>query len=739
MAQSAEVQPSFEDIFNILSQIPEDKLLNLKYKLKHLISTPSSKLLQAMVLLTLGQEADARICLDTLRNNQAALYIHRTKLGTTGVQEDGEDLQPPQLDADAMALLARIYSLLVDEKLCSWEAMVRAYQMAIKAFGTSGNPQEEPLKSTLAEAQEKCGAAIGFVGSGGRFQMMRSDTGFLQTASPNFVARSSPVQIGSISDLSGPRTLRSSGSPASFISRFEISESPTAVFRTQSPRCDYVPQPSRLCGEPTSCASELLGESESHGLQETSWPNSPSSYPAQGATAHVPRPEQALQASSCHPSLPIPETQLPTPSAVNQAVESSDVSSTVTAEPQAPKGGTAQKQEDLPTCLPDSRATAPTGPIHTSVEDVPEGTSFHTTSPASACSLPPHSSSFSSAPPLQAAPPNLAYHPSLPSSSFPACPPPVQTAEAASTLEPDGEERKFFTFVVLHASEDVDIACRVKKLLESMGVPNGATFCEDFLTGGRGQLSCFQDAMENSAFTILLLTKNFLCQPCMFQTNSALMESILRPSKHNSVVPFVPRENPLERRQIPTLLSGLVSLDENSPVFAKTVRNTFTPSKISELKAMWEQIQHVQEQKRKLQLYQDHCQTLKNLAELNLGSPPQVPLSAPQPNLGSLQQLLEQLMPHRSPQQCHFPMSVPPATYPPPSTGHSMPAQQGSSPSQTFYLPSGYHNMMQGPGGAQHLIIQHARMVQIGNHNMMHVQTAPSGPKDSEEETSERP
>ncbi|XP_062452149.1 TIR domain-containing adapter molecule 1 [Rhea pennata] len=732
MAHSTEVQPSFEDIFNILSQIPKDRLLTLKYNLKHLVSKPSSKLLQAMVLLTLGQEADARICLDTLRNNQAALHIHRTRLGTAGVQEDGEDLQPPQLDADAKVLLARIYSLLVDEKLCSQEAMVRAYQMAIEACGTNRNPQQESLKSILAEAQEKCGAATGFVGSGGRFQMI-SDRGLLPTASPNFVVRSSPVQIGSVSDLSGPRTLHSLGSPASFISCFEISESPTAVFRTRSPHCSDVRQPSRQCGEPTGCAGDPAGNSKSHSLQETSWANCPSSHPAQGTTARVPGLEAALQASSCHPSLHTPETQLPTPSAVNQPVESSDVSSTITAETQA------QKQEDLPTGLPDSSATAYAGPIHASIEDVPAGTSFHPATPTSAHSLPPHTSSFSSAPPLQAAPPNFAYPPSLHSSSFPSCPPPVQTAEAASTSEPDSEEKKFFTFVVLHASEDVDIACRVKKLLESMGVSNGATFCEDFLTGGRGQLSCFQDAMENSAFTILLLTKNFLCQLCMFQTNSALMESILRPSKHNSVIPFVPRENPLERRQIPALLSGLVSLDENSPVFSRTVKNTFMPSKISELKAMWKQIQQLREQKRKLQLYQDHCQTLKNLAELNLASLPQVPLSAPQPNLGSLQQLLEQLMSHQSPQQCHFPMSVPPATYPPPSAGHSMPAQLCPSPSQTFYLPSGHHNMMQGPGGAQNLIIQHARMVQIGNHNMMHVQTATAGPEDSEEETSEKP
>ncbi|NXS72933.1 TCAM1 protein, partial [Pandion haliaetus] len=627
MAQSAKLQPSFEDVFNILSQIPQDKLLRLKYKLKHSIPGPSSKLLQAMVLLTLGQEVDARICLDALGDNRAAHYVHQTKLGAAGVQEDGEDLQPPQLDAGAVALLAQIYSVLAEEKLCSHEAMGKACQAATKACNTSKETQGGTLNCIPPEDQEKHGSAVS-MGPGDKFQTLRSDVGvgFLQMASPNYVVRSSPVQIGGNSNLSGPQTLCSLGSP-SFPSCFEISASPTVVFHTQPSSHERVPQPSQLCKGSTSGAGQPDGDRQSHGLQETSWASRPNSHPRQHTVAQVPRPEKVLQVSSCRPTPPIPETQLPTMGAVNQPVESSDVSSTVAAEPHTPKENTDKKQDEkqLSTGLPDSRATVDTGPAHMSMEDsyVPAAIPSNSARASiSTCSLPPPTYSFSSTlpHPLQGAPSNLSYPLPLHSSPSPAWPPPLQTVEPVPTSEPDGG--KFFTFVVLHASEDEIVAHRVKDLLENMGVPNGATLCEDFFIAGRSHLTCFLDAMENSAFIILLLTKNFPCDLCMFQTNTALMESILKPSKHDSVIPFVPKENPLERSQIPSTLGGLMPLDENSPGFSRTVQNTFTTSRINERKAMWDLMQ-----RKKLQLYQERYQTLQNLAALNLGSLPQAPLS----------------------------------------------------------------------------------------------------------------
>ncbi|NXH84598.1 TCAM1 protein, partial [Edolisoma coerulescens] len=607
MAQSTELQPSFEDVFTILSQAPPEKLLSLKLKLKHLIPGPCSKVLQAMVLLTLGQETDARICLDALRDNRAAQYIHQIKLGAAGVWEDGEDLQPPQLDAGAVALLAQVYTVLAQEKLCSPEARDKACQAATKACHASKDTQWGTLNNIPDGEQNSQGSAAS-VGSGDRFWMLTSheDAGFPHTASSNYRVRSSPVQIGCNSDLSGPRTLRSVGSP-SLSSCLEISASPTAAFHTQLSGPECVPQP--------SCAGHPNGDTESHGPQESSWASSPSSPPGQDTAAQGPRPEKVLQVSPCHPTLPTPETPLP-----SEPVQSSDVSSTVT-EPHTPREKQDEKQ--LSTSVPDPRAAVDTAPAHVSIEDsyIPAGISFNS-APASisTCSLPPPTYSFSSTlPPLQESHSNLLYPPPLRSFPSPAWPPPALPAVDPS--EPDGA--KFFTFVVLHASEDEIVAQRVKNLLESMGVSNGATLSEDFFIAGRSHMSCFQEAMENSAFMILLLTKNFPCNLCLFQTDTALMQSILDPSKQHSVIPFLPKVNALERSQIPTMLSVLVTLNESSPLFSRNVHKTFNPKKIREKKALWEQLQ-----RRKLQACQERCQAQQNLAALSLSSPPWVPPAA---------------------------------------------------------------------------------------------------------------
>ncbi|NXW91788.1 TCAM1 protein, partial [Alopecoenas beccarii] len=487
----------------------------------------------------------------------------------------------------------------------------------------STEPQGVTLNSTPAEDQDNHSSAISR-GPADKFQMLRShgDVAFLPTASPDYVVRSSPVQIGGNSDLSGPRTLRSSGSP-SLPSCFEVSASPTVVFDTH----ERVPLPRRLRKGSTGAAGQPDGDRRSHDLQETSWASRPNSHPGQDTGAQVSPPEEVLQVSSHRPTLPIPEMQVPVRGAVNHPEESSDVSSMVAAEPCAPEERTEKKQDgkESSTGLPDSRATADPGPAHTSMGDsyVPAGTSNSASAPISTCSLPPPTYSFSSTlpSPLQRAPSNLSCPPPLHSLSGPAWPPPLQTVEPMPTPEPDSGERKFFTFVILHASEDEIVAHRVKNLLEKMGVPNGAVLCDDFSIAGRSRITCFQDALENSAFIILLLTKNFLCSLCMFQTDTALMESILNPSKRDSVIPFVPKENPLERSQISSVLGTLTPLDENSPMFSRTVRNTFKPSRINERKAMWDLMQ-----RRKRQLYEE--QTLRKLAALNMGSLPQVPPSA---------------------------------------------------------------------------------------------------------------
>ncbi|NXO78868.1 TCAM1 protein, partial [Sitta europaea] len=616
MAQSAELQPSFEDLFNILSQAPPEKLLRLKLKLKYLVPGPCSKLLQAMVLLTLGQETDARICLDALRGNQAAQYVHQIKLGAAGVQEDGEDLQPPLLDAGAVALLAQVYTVLAQEKLCSPEARDKACQAATKACHASKDTQRGTLNSIPAQEQDKQGSAASG-GSGDRFGTLRSheDAGFPHTASSHHVLRSSPVHIGGHSELSGPRTLRSVGS-SSLSSCLEISASPTVEFHSQPSVPECVPGPD--------------GDTESQGPQECSWASTASSPPGPDTAAQGPWPEEVLQVRPCHPT-PLP---VPLPS---EPAQSSDVSSTVT-EPHTPREKQDEKQEkkqdekqeekqdekqdekQLSTVVPEPRAAEDAAPAHVPREDshIPAGIACNP-APASVstCSLPPPPTySFSSTlPPLQESHSNLLYPPPLHSSPSPAWPPALPAMDPS---EPDGAE--FFTFVVLHATEDEVVAHRVKNLLESMGVSNGATLGGDFSIAGRSHMICFQEAMENSAFMILLLTKNFLCNLCLFQTDTALMQSILDPSKQDSVIPFLPKENGLECSQMPTMLSVLVTLKESSPLFSRTVHKTFNPKKIREKKALWDQMQ-----RRKLQARWERQRAQQDLAALSLGSPPWVP------------------------------------------------------------------------------------------------------------------
>ncbi|XP_041280512.1 TIR domain-containing adapter molecule 1 [Onychostruthus taczanowskii] len=679
MAQSAELQPSFEDAFNILSRAPPEKLLSLKLRLKHLIPGPCSRLLQAMVLLTLGQETEARICLDALRDNQAAQYVHQIKLGAAGVREGGEEPQPPQLDAGAVALLAQVYTVLAQEQLCSPEARDNACH-------ASEDAQQGTLNNMPPKEQEQGSAASG--GSGDRFGTLRSheDAGFPHTAS-------SPVEIRGSSDLSGPRTLCSVGS-SSLSSCLEISASPTAAFHTQPSVPECVPWPSRA------------GDTQSHGPQECSWASTPSSPPGQDTAAQGPQAEEVLQVSPCQPSpLPIP-TPLP-----SEATQSSDASSTVT-EPHTPgekqdeRQDKQQHEKQLSADVPDSRAAVDTAPALVSIQDshIPAGIPCNSAPAASStCSLPPPTYSFSSTlPPLQESPSKPSYPSPLHSSPSPARPP---APPAMDPSEPEGA--KFFTFVVLHASEDEIVAHQVKNLLESMGVSNGATLSEDFFIAGRSHMICFQEAMENSAFMILLLTKYFPCNLCLYQTDTALMQSIMDPSKKDSVIPFLPKANALESSQIPSMLSVLVTLNESSPLFPRKVHKTFNPEKIREKKAMWDQLQ-----RRKLQARWEQQQAQQKLAALSLGSPPCGPPAAPWPG----------------------PPGPPAQPWCPPAPMDPPPAQRGPPPCHA-QLPPGHYSLTAGQAGVAPLIIQHARMVQIGNHNVMQVETAPAGPGHSQEQS----
>lgn len=265
-------------------------------------------------------------------------------------------------------------------------------------------------------------------------------------------------------------------------------------------------------------------------------------------------------------------------------------------------------------------------------------------------------------------------------------------------MVPPDDERQFYTFVVLHAAEDKLVACRVKERLEALGVSNGATFSEDFLIPGCGQLNCFQNAMDNSAFTLVLLTKNFTGRLCDYQRDTALMDSLTRCCKRNSVIPFVPEEHSLKSGEMPFLLASLVPLCEKSPVFDKRVKKTFTAKVIREKKATWDLLRQIQEREEERERERENLRLQQHLAVLDLQSsvrPPVVDMSRMQAHAGHETQV-----------------------FPPSAMSFVTLGLDQASFSQPFLSSVGSPNTMPYP----QLIIQNAQMVQIGDYNHMQVE-----------------
>ncbi|EFB21360.1 hypothetical protein PANDA_019591, partial [Ailuropoda melanoleuca] len=545
---------SLSSAFDVLGAAGEGKLLHLKHKLKTLRpGCRGADLLHAMVLLKLGQETEARISLEALKADAVARLVARQWAGM-------DSAEVPEEPPDLSWAVARVYHLLAEEKLCPATMRDMAYQAALHTFSSR---DDHRLAELQGEAQDRCG--WGIIGDTGSFQPLHSDLGCLppSSVSPSGT-RSLPQPIEHLSGWSRGRSLRSTGSPASLASHLEISQSPTMPFLSHHRSCHG---PSKLCDEPQA---SLVPEPAPPGCQEpqeVSWPPSietvsPPSMPPNSAAPRLtelvpdaspagqPDPPRALEISTHYP------------------VECTDA----LAAPESlslPSRNTWPDKGQSPFPLPE--------------ED--------TASQVASASPPPPA-------PLKTSPP----HPSP--STLPS------TGLASSSLCPPSpeleSEQKFYNFVILHVAADEHIALRVRERLEALGVPDGATFCEDFQVPGRGELHCLQDAIDHSAFTILLLTPNFDCRLGLHQASQSLMNSLTRPGRQDCVIPFLP----LESSQAPlspyttSLLTGLVWLDEHSQIFARRVANTFKAQRLRARKANWKKEQDVralQEQRRHLE------------------------------------------------------------------------------------------------------------------------------------------
>lgn len=171
------------------------------------------------------------------------------------------------------------------------------------------------------------------------------------------------------------------------------------------------------------------------------------------------------------------------------------------------------------------------------------------------------------------------------------------------------EEEKFYAFVILHAPEDEDVAESMRERVEAVIESEGATFSGDFAIPGRSTLRCVEDAINNSAFTLLLLTRNFNTRMLEVETDSALINSINKTHKYNTVIPLLPRENRMPRMSLPTVLQTINSLEENNS-FERKLRRAFTPARIRQQKKIWQAEQTVKrgiERKERLS-HLNHCQ-----------------------------------------------------------------------------------------------------------------------------------
>lgn len=162
----------------------------------------------------------------------------------------------------------------------------------------------------------------------------------------------------------------------------------------------------------------------------------------------------------------------------------------------------------------------------------------------------------------------------------------------------DEEEETFYAFVILHAQEDVDVAESMKIKMEMVTGLEGATFSEDFAIPGRRTLQCVEDAISNSAFTFLLLTRNYNTRLLDMKTDTAIMHSINNKYKHNTVIPLLPLENSMPETSLPMVLNALVYLKENRN-FEHKVKKVLTPANFRKQLRIWREEQRVKREKKR--------------------------------------------------------------------------------------------------------------------------------------------
>lgn len=713
--------PSLHGALDILRAVGRDRLVRLKDKLGSLDpGSQESKLLHAMVLLVLGQNTEARTSLESLKADPVAQLVARQ---WTGVDSTDCSEERP----DVSWSVARLYHLLTEENLCPASARDMAYREALHDLAPQGS---HLLGQLQKEAQDHCSSDI--TGDHCGFQPLHSDQGCLppSSASPS-VTRSQPLPIDT-SDWSQGHSLHSTSSVASLASHLEISQSPTLPFL-----CPHrgTHGPSKLCETLPASPEPQLVPAGCQEPEEGSWPLSVEASVPLGSPHRTGDPEVSPEVASAilPDSLAAPDTSVHCP------VECTEVST--------------GSQPLLPATTEGIRKQPSTTHQMSPPGSVGDGSLQTTTCSRSAQPRSPQTSP--TRPPSPQA-----------STPFPGnCPaPPASMSPIVDHLETS--EQKFYNFVVIHARADEHVALRIREKLETLGVPDGATFCEEFQVPGRGELHCLQDAINHSGYTILLLTTNFDCRLSLHQVNHALMNSLTQSGRQDCVIPLLPLECSQAQLSPNTtsLLHSLVWLDEHSPIFARKVANTFKPQKLQAHRIRWKKEQETRALKaQSAQLEADRQRVAAMSAaystyvhsysawqaqmdslrmafgkDLSLAAPTSFPnwLGCPQPTPSHLWQGSTPVSPYFPQPSVSFPQPPifpQPPSFPQPAVSSpqppSFPQPPVSSP-QPPHFPPASSAATQTPGP---LIIHHAQMVQLGVNNHMWGQTGAQATHDKTE------
>ncbi|KAI7791104.1 TIR domain-containing adapter molecule 1 [Triplophysa rosa] len=476
------------EAFEILSQATEERLLSLTYKMGN---TCAEVMVHAMCLILLKKNEDAHAKLLANRDSKVVNFLaemikaHGESLN--GSHVGGFKISGP--DVEALLDIARVFAVLVRERLCEAKLRDQAYSVAL-ATSKRANLRSLDVENISEEIKNACG-----------FQ-----TSDEFSSCENGGLKSLDVSVGNVSH---PSSLRSSSVCSSHT--LEISSPTIAESRMEESK----PMSLRTSQTRETCRDQALR-----------CPDRPTSIPA---------------------------TALQTP-------RTSDVAN----------GSTSPKPKP---CLDRSGSSR----LLTSKNTDP-GFDF--------------SSNPTNASKVESQPANFNQYTNTPQPHRNFIP------QAVSEVEDE-----FYSFVILHEPEDADEAQRLKNKLEGIISGVGVTFSE-FEEPGRSTLCCMEDAINNSAFTLLLLTRNFNTNLSETSTDSAIFNSLEKHHKRHSVIPLLPQENclPKDRRRL--VLRGTVPLDESSRTFERAALRAMAPMRVAIQREVWmkeQRIKKATEERRRLQ------------------------------------------------------------------------------------------------------------------------------------------